>query len=139
MSIFDRKYENPCLKDKKKKKKKKKKERKEKNRKKKKKKNPYRNQVFLGSETSFSFWKLKPRFPENIGSGSIKGGMGNLLPSLPEALPHSPPPAVRRKKWPKLAIFGKCLGFCPLRIAFCPLDCPPTTKILVPPLNIGYS
>ena len=37
-------------------------------------------------------------------------------------------PPVRRKKWPKSAIFGKFLDFCPLRIAFCPLDAPPKKK-----------
>ena len=52
--------------------------------------------------------------------------LGGSVPSLP-----SP----RRKKWPKSAIFGKFLDFCPLRIAFCPLDVP-HKKFLVPPLQI---
>ena len=50
-----------------------------------------------------------------------------------EALPPTCPP-VRRKKWQKSAIFGKILDFCPLRIAFFPLDAP-HKKIRVPPLD----
>ena len=68
-----------------------------------------------------------------ISSGGIKGGMGENTPQS-EALPPS-----QKKKRPKSAIFGKFLDFCPLRIAFCPLDAPhkkKKKKILVPPLVI---
>ena len=41
-----------------------------------------------------------------------------------EVLPPLAPP-VRRKKWPKSAIFGNFFDFCPLRNVFCPLDAPP--------------
>ena len=41
-----------------------------------------------------------------------KGVIGN-----PRSRRLCPPP---RKKWPKSAIFGKILDFCPLRNAFCP-------------------
>ena len=52
-----------------------------------------------------------------------------------EALPPTCPP--QKKKWPKSAIFGKFLDFCPLRIAFCPLDAPhKKKKNLVPPLPL---
>ena len=47
------------------------------------------------------------------------------------SFPHLPPS--QKKKWPKSAIFGKLVDFCPLRNAFCPLDAP-TKKIMVPPL-----
>ena len=58
------------------------------------------------------------------------GAWGHLHPQL-EALPTYPS---QKKKWPKSAIFWKVLNFCPLRIAFCPLDAP---KNLVPPLLIS--
>ena len=61
------------------------------------------------------------------GSGGIMGGHGGKCPPS-EALPPTCPP-LRRKKWPKSAIFGKFLDFCPLRIAFCPLNAPLHKKI----------
>ena len=60
--------------------------------------------------------------PRHICSGGIKGGMGAFAPQS-EALPPTCPP-VRRKKWPKSAIFGNILDFCPLRNVFFPLDAP---------------
>ena len=62
-----------------------------------------------------------------IDSGGIKGRHGGIYPPPPrqKLCPHLPP--VRRKKWPKSAIFGKFLDFCPLRIAF-PPRCPPPKK-----------
>ena len=48
---------------------------------------------------------------------------GAFAPPL-EALPPLAHPPIRWKKWSKSAIFGKFLNFCPLRIAFCPLDAP---------------
>ena len=61
-------------------------------------------------------------------SGGIKGGMGAFAPQSKALLP------VRRKKWPKSAIFGNFLDFYSLRITFCPLDAP-HKKFLVPPLS----
>ena len=52
------------------------------------------------------------------------GGAWGKMPPSRRLCPPLPPPPVRRIKWPKSAIFGKCLDFCPLRIAFCPLDAP---------------
>ena len=49
--------------------------------------------------------------------------MGVFAPPPSEALPPLSPS--QKKKWPKSAIFDKILDFCPLRIAFCPLDAPP--------------
>ena len=43
-------------------------------------------------------------------------------------------PPSQKKKWPKSAIFGNFLDFCPLRNVFCPLDAP-TKNFLVPPLH----
>ena len=59
------------------------------------------------------------------GSGGIKGGMGAFPPPSQRLCPPLSP--VRKKKWPKSAIFGKFLDFCPLRITFCPLM-PPQKK-----------
>ena len=76
--------------------------------------------------------------PERVSvfSGGIKGGaLGENPPSRRLCSPLAPP--VRRKKWPKSVIFGKFLDFCPLRIAFCPLDAP-HKKFLVPPLSVLY-
>ena len=75
-------------------------------------------------KTKFQFFRLNDPF---VYSGGIKGGgMGENAPPPPpsKALPPLAPP-VRRKKWLKSAIFGNFLDFCPLRIAFCPLDAPP--------------
>ena len=59
-------------------------------------------------------------------SGGIKGeGDGAFALPQSEALPpHLSPPPRQKKKWPKSVIFGKFLNFCPLRIAFFPLDAP---------------
>ena len=63
-----------------------------------------------------------------------QGGMRkNFPPPQSEALPPLAPP-VRRKKWPKSAIFGICFHFCPLRNAFHPFNAPPKKQFLVPPL-----
>ena len=53
-------------------------------------------------------------------SGGIKGTCGHLPPPSRRLCPHLP--SVRRKIWPKSAIVGKFLDFCPLTRAFCPLD-----------------
>ena len=66
--------------------------------------------------------------PSTGSSGSMK------VPPPRRRISPTPPPPVRRNKWPKSSIFGKFSDFCPLRIAFCPLDAP-TKKILVPPLT----
>ena len=50
------------------------------------------------------------------------GGHGGKMPPVGGSAPHLPPS--QKKKLPKSAIFGKFLDFCPLRIAFCPLDAP---------------
>ena len=49
-------------------------------------------------------------------------GHGAFAPQS-EALPPTCPPS-QKKKWPKSAILDKCLDFCPLVNAFCPLDAP---------------
>ena len=64
-----------------------------------------------------------------------RGAWANLPPPTvaSEALPPLAPS--QKKKWPKAAIVGKFLDFCPLRNAFCPLDAPQKRrKNLVPPL-----
>ena len=68
------------------------------------------------------FWQIKNKQTNKqktpqVTSGSIKGAWGIC----------SPPP-VRRKKWPKSVIFGKFWDFCPLRIAFFPLNAPHKNK-----------
>ena len=73
-----------------------------------------------------------------IISGGTKGGGGTgaFAPHPPTVGGSSPTLApLKRKNWPKSAIFAKFLGLCPLRIAFCPLDAP-STIFLVPSLKI---
>ena len=67
-----------------------------------------------------------------LPSGSIKGGgaWGHLPPPPLEGLPPCPPS--QKKKWPKSAIFGKFLDFCPSELHFAPSM--PPTNFLVPPL-----
>ena len=56
-------------------------------------------------------------------AASRGGAWGGKCPPVGGSAPPFDPP-VRRKTWPKSAIFGKFLDFGPLRIAFCPLDAP---------------
>ena len=63
-----------------------------------------------------------------------QGGHGGQMPPVGGSAPTFPP--VRRKKWPKSAIFGKFWIFAPQN-RILPPRCPPhKKKILVPPLPL---
>ena len=75
---------------------------------------------------------------ERTSGGIKRGGIRGICPPSRQmlCLPRAPPPPRQKKKWPKSAIFGKFLDFCPLRITFSPLNAlHKKNKILVPPLE----
>ena len=75
---------------------------------------------------------LGPKTGTSVGWGG--GGIDKIFagwgdPPVPQeknpvrgsSPPNCPP---QKAKWPKSSIFGIFLNFCPLRMAFCPLDAP---------------
>ena len=88
--------------------------------------------------TRFSLFFSKFLFPllSPISSGGIKGDMGGAYASPVGGSAPSLAPQSEEKNGQNQPFLGKFLDFCPLRIAFCPLDAP-HKKFLGLPLPIS--